>query len=110
MNILNPSSFFILVPSAPPRVSLAVAESSSLISLYWLPPLSIHINGQLHYYRVNVTETNTGKKWTFLAVDTELKIGSLHPNYVYEYTLSAHTIGYGPYSPAMTVKTKQDGM
>ncbi len=88
----------------------ALAESSSLISLHWLPPLSVHINGKLEYYIVNVTETNSGKKWTFIAVDTVLRIGSLHPDYVYEYTLTARTIGNGPYSPVMTVKTEEDGI
>lgn len=103
------SCFLFVVPSAPPRVESAVAESSSLISLYWLPPLSIHINGELQHYVVNVTESNTGKKWTFLAVDTVLRLGSLHPDYVYEFTLTAHTIGNGPYSPAATVRTEEDG-
>lgn len=100
---------FIVVPSAPPRVETGTAESPSVISLHWLPPIRVHINGRLQYYIVNVTETNTGKKWTFIAVDTALRIGSLHPDYVYEYTLTARTIGNGPYSPVMTVRTEEDG-
>lgn len=86
-----------------------LALSSTLISLHWSPPPSIHINGMLQYYIVNVTETNTGKKWTFIAVDSVLRVGSLHPDYVYEFAVTARTIGNGPYSQPRTVKTREDG-
>lgn len=87
----------------------ALAQSPTLISLHWLPPPSVHINGRFQYYLVNITETNTGRKWTFSAVDTVLRVGSLHPDYVYAFTITARTIGNGPYSPLLTVRTRQDG-
>ena len=58
---------------------------------------------------MNVTETNTGKKWTFIAVDSVLRLGSLHPYYVYSFSLCARTIGNGPYSPPITVRTQEEG-
>ena len=96
-------------PSAPPHVTSAVAESSTSISLHWLPPPSVHINGNLKHYLVNVTESNTRRKWTFFAIDASLTIGSLHPDYVYKFTLAAYTIGYGPYSSEVAVRTEEDG-
>lgn len=98
------------VPSASPRVYSAVALSSTLISLHWLPPPSIHINGRIQYYIANITETKTGKKWIFNAVEKVLRIGSLHPDYAYEFTVTARTIGNGPYSLPATVRTREDGM
>lgn len=97
------------VPSASPRVYSAMGLSSTLISLHWLPPPSIHINGRIQYYIANITETKTGKKWIFNAVEKVLRIGSLHPDYAYEFTVTARTIGNGPYSLPTTVRTREDG-
>ena len=102
-------SYSFSVPSAAPVLDSAEAVSTTLISIHWLPPPSIHINGMLQYYFVNVTEVNTGKKWTFIAVDSSLMIGSLHPYYMYNYSITARTIGNGPYSPVQSVRTLEDG-
>lgn len=96
------------VPSSFPRVSAAVAKSSTVLSLHWLPPPSVHINGRLQYYLVNMTETDTGKKWSFHTVGGVLRLGSLHPHYRYSYAISARTIGNGPYSPLESVMTLED--
>ncbi len=98
-----------IVPSAPPHLYSAVADSSSVLSLHWSPPPSIHINGILQYYLVNVTETNTLKKWSIIALNNDLRLGSLHPDYVYVFAITARTIGIGPYSSPVSVRTEEDG-
>lgn len=99
-----------LAPSAPPSIDSGTAQSSSVITVLWSPPPSIHINGELQYYIVNVTEILTGKNWTVIATDSVLHMGSLHPYYEYEFTITARTTGIGPYSAPVTVRTLEDGI
>ncbi len=56
-----------------------------------------------------MTERYTGKLWTFFAVDSLVYIGSLHPYYLYDCTVAAHTIGTGPYSDTLTIQTDEEG-
>lgn len=49
--------------------------------------------------------------WTFFAVDEDINIGSLHPYYYYNCTVSARTsAGTGPYSTPITVQTEEAGL
>ena len=45
-----------------------------------------------------------------VSTTTSIEITSLHPFYVYEWTVSAFTVGEGPYSSISTVTTPEDGM
>ena len=44
-----------------------------------------------------------------VSTTTFIEITSLHPFYVYEWTVSAFTVGEGPYSSISTVTTPEDG-
>ncbi len=63
----------------------------------------------LQYYIVNVTESNTLKKWSIIALNNDLRLGSLHPDYVYVFAITARTIENGPYSSPVSVRTEEDG-
>ena len=80
-----------------------------MITLQWLPPPPLEINGVIQYYVVDVTETETGRFWTFFAVDQSINVGSLHPFYHYEGTVAAYTIGTGPYTETVIVQTEEAG-
>lgn len=41
-------------------------------------------------------------------MDQDIRIGSLHPYYFYDFVVATHTIGTGPYSQVVTVQTDQD--
>lgn len=97
------------VPDAPPLNVHGYAQSTTLIVVSWNPPPIIYINGVIAYYVTNVKETETGRSWTIFAVDTTVHIGALHPYYNYETRVAAHTIGVGPFSDAITVRTLAAG-
>ena len=52
-------------------------------------------------------ETETGRTWSFIAVDTALSIGSLHPYYNYSTQVAAYTIGIGPYTNHYYIRTHE---
>lgn len=89
-------------PSATPRDSRAIICS-------WNPPPFEHQNGQIVEYRINVTEVITGRTFVQGTTSTTLVIGSLHPDYVYQWTVTAVTIGEGPYATTSSIRTPEDG-
>ena len=97
------------VPSSPPSAIYAVVKSSSLLWLRWSPPPDIDINGIISYYNIISTETNTGKNWTFVAIDNVLRVGFLHPGYVYSFTVAARTFGNGPHSAPVNATMLEAG-
>ena len=74
----------------------------------WEPPEDP--NGDIREYRVNVTEEETGRMFQLTSNTTSIAIGSLHPYYTYNCTVVAVTIGPGPFSTVITVRTAEDGM
>ncbi len=86
-----------------------VFHSSTAIRFSWSPPLPIEVNGKIRYYVVEVIERHTGKSWIFFAVNSVTFIGSLHPYYLYDCVVAAHTIGTGPYSEIVTIRTDEQG-
>lgn len=93
------------MPSGPPQNLSGVAASSTVLTLIWLPPLPLEINGVIRHYMVNVVERHTGARWTFFSVEQTLNVGGLHPHYYYDYNVSAVTVGLGPFSGNYTVQT-----
>ena len=62
-------------------------------------------------YTLQITERVTGSVRT-IETDgphTEVFVTSLHPYYVYEFTVAAETIALGPYSNTDVVRTEEDG-
>ena len=94
------------VPTAPPASVNATSINPYVISLLWEQPPPVHQNGIIQYYIVYVSETNTGRFWTFYSVDPSLLVSALHPYYVYECDVAAITVGTGPFA-TVTVQTNE---
>ena len=73
----------------------------------WEPPKDP--NGNIREYRVNITEEETGRMFQLITSTTSITVGSLHPYYTYNCTVVAVTIGPGPFSTVITVRTAEDG-
>ena len=77
--------------------------------LNWYPPDIDDQNGIVRYYVMNVTELQTENMFQFTANATSLTITSLHPAYTYKISVSAATIGPGPFSPTLSLQTDEAG-
>ena len=85
-----------------------ISHSSTLVTFEWSPPPATEVNGFIRYYAVHLTERHSGREWNFFALDTHVNIGSLHPYYLYDFTVAAYTIGLGQFSDVYTVLTDED--
>lgn len=95
-------------PTAPPQSPSAIAQGSRDIMLTWSPPPPIHINGIILYYRVRVTERETGQLFPFVTPLQQLPVHDLHPHYYYDCMVAAFTVGDGPFSSNFTVQTAEE--
>ena len=60
---------------------------------------------------MRVTEVETGRQWTFYAVNAFITIGGLHPYFNYRCQVAAHTvIGSGPFTSQFYVQTQGTGI
>ena len=82
-----------------------VAQSPTVLLFTWSPPPLVDINGIILYYVVELRETETGQRWTFIALGDDLRVGSLHPYFTYQCEVAAHTVGRGPFSVPFQLKT-----
>ena len=98
-------------PASHPLNSTGYALNSTHIFLDWRPPLQEDVNGIIREYRINITEgeTDTLCRLTTDNVTTEIIIGSLHPFYIYHCTILAYTVGKGPSTPVISIRTEEDG-
>jgi receptor-type tyrosine-protein phosphatase Q len=89
-----------------------IALNATHIHLTWDHPPRDLWHGNLSRYRIDVVEVESGTALTFFTDPdiTETIIGSLHPYYTYNCTISAVTVGEGPPSTVITVRTAEDGM
>ena len=92
-----------------PQNPAATTRDSRAIVCSWNPPPFEHQNGRIIEYRINVTEVITGRVFLHVSTSTSDVIASLHPDYVYEWTVTAVTIGVGPYTTASNIRTPEDG-
>ena len=97
----------LIVPGSHPSNTTGTTLNSTHIYLMWEPPEDP--NGDIREYRVNVTEEETGRMFQFSTNTTSITIGSLHPYYTYNCTVVAVTIGPGPFSTVITLRTAEDG-
>ena len=97
------------VPTSAPTNPIGTATNARTIRLSWGEPPSNQQNGIIGEYRVNITEVATGRVFQRVSATTSIEITSLHPFYVYEWTVSAFTVGEGPYSSISTITTPEDG-
>ena len=98
-------------PSAPPRDVIGTVFNSSALSITWRPPSFDSQNGIIVGYTVYVLEVATNNNRTIETQGslTEVFITSLHPYYIYEFSIAAQTVGIGPYSSRNRVQTDEDG-
>ena len=85
-----------------------LAQDSTTILLRWDQPSGAH-NGIIREYRVNLTEQETGVVTQLTSATTDLLVGNLHPDYTYQWTVTAFTVAEGPYSITSSVRTLEDG-
>lgn len=107
------SDFLHLVPGAPPRNITVMATSPTTISVSWLPPPVERSNGRIIYYKVFFVEVGRA--------DSEATITTLNKTHIVldelkrwtEYkiwTLAGTSVGDGPRSHPIIVRTHEDGM
>uniref|UniRef100_A0A3B5MKM0 Fibronectin type-III domain-containing protein n=1 Tax=Xiphophorus couchianus TaxID=32473 RepID=A0A3B5MKM0_9TELE len=92
------SSFLLVVPSAPPQLSVA-STSPTDIRLTWQPLTSQHSRGAVTRYRIDYSALD--QKGTVFSVElrgneTQLTLRELRPNQVYRLRIAAGTaVGFG---------------
>ena len=96
-------------PSGPPEnVTVQVLTSSSL-HMTWCLPDPRDQNGIVRSYIVSVREIDGDNFQVFSTLKQELTISSLHPYNGYECSVAAVTVGRGPFSTPIPVRTLQGG-
>lgn len=103
------SPFSYLAPTSAPLTPMAVVRDSRTIVCSWSPPPAEHHNGIIVEYQVNITEVNTGLVFIRVSTTTSLEITSLHPDYTYQWTVTAVTVEAGPYTSVSNIRTPADG-
>ena len=98
-----------VVPTLPPQSPSAIIRDSRAFVCSWSPPPFEHQNGLIIEYRINVTEVITRHTFVRVSTGTSLVIMSLHPDYVYEWVVTAVTIGEGPYTTTSSIRMPEDG-
>ena len=95
-------------PSDTPQAVRLTAVTSTSVELSWSPPPTEHQNGVIRHYTVRVVVQDTGEIFTHSTVGLSITVGSLHPYYTYNFSISAVTVLPGPYSVPLTVQTLPD--
>ena len=104
MEILHTFLSTFSAPTGPPQNPNGTRVTTTLITLSWSPPESIHVNGIIDHYIIRVREVYTGRVFSLLSRDEDIIIGPLQPFYVYSCQIAAYTVGLGPFSPAFSVQ------
>ena len=89
---------------------VAQTSSSTSIILEWEPPILGEQNGIITGYVVNIAVESGNVNFQFNITSLSLLVEGLTPFTTYSCRIAARTIvGIGPYSPAITALTLQDG-
>ena len=75
--------------------------------LEWSPPNQP--NGNISNYNIIWRDTQSNTETEMERLSLSYTVTNLHPYYIYEYTMSASTVGYGPYSTVTSVQMQEDG-
>lgn len=97
-------------PEAPP---VAVTQSNVMsrsVVLTWVAPRGDRQNEVIRHYIVEAYENITGNTLTYQTPSdqTNIIVSNLHPFYVYTMRIQAVTVGPGPLSAPVAVKTMED--
>ena len=110
INVLSNAFFFPFPePNASPQNLSHTAVNSTSVDLSWSPPPTEDHNGIIRHYIVRVVVENTEEMFTLSTTHQQITIESLHPYYIYNFSVSAVTVAPGPYSEPHTVQTLPDG-
>ena len=102
--------YHIIVPTSPPTVNSYYAVDSSSLYLSWSAPPVDQQNGIIRYYNITLIELETGSIFSYTTTNmANFIITPLHPNYQYQFEISAVTIATGPSSMPMTLQMPEDG-
>ena len=94
---------------APIGLNVAITSSTSAY-LTWNPPSYEEQNGVIIEYVINVTVQETGERFQLTSNTTYLEVTTLRPYRTYMCIVAAATsVGLGPFSTSVTVKTPEDG-
>ena len=87
--------------------------SFTRVNLTWSDPPSPQRNGEITGYSVEVCQIDPGGSCRTLPTNgdqTFLVVSSLHPYYVYHWSVAAHTsVDRGPYSNIISFQMPEDG-
>ena len=86
-----------------------ISTNSTTTQLSWQPPLPSSQNGIIRHYLIHVTEEETMRQFELMSASTSVTASDLHPYYTYSFTVSAVTVGQGPYSEEISVQTLEEG-
>ena len=101
------------VPGAPPRNVSARAVSPTSIEVTWTPPPMESSNGRIIYYKLRVVESGRSDSEARVVKlnDTRFVLDELKKWTAYRIWVEAGTsVGDGPPSYPITVRTYEDGM
>ena len=76
----------------------------------WEPPLLSGQNGIIQFYVINITEQATMRQFSVESTTNYFTLVDLHPYYLHIISVSAVTVGQGPFSDTVSVLTLEDGM
>ena len=97
------------VPTSPPQNLSGVPISSIEIMLQWIPPILSGQNGIIRSYTIVVLDIQTSTTTVFHNSNGSVLIHLLHPFYNYEMSVAADTVGTGPFTTPVVVRTLEDG-
>lgn len=101
-----------IVPGAPPRNVTAESTSPTTIAVSWLPPPAERSNGRIEYYKLHFVEVGQSDNEATVTTlnHTEMVIDELKKWTAYKvWVLAGTTVGDGPVSYPITVRTLEDG-
>ena len=102
-------TFISTAPTGPPQSITAEITDPSTLILRWQPPLFEERNGIVRLYAINVTELESEIVEQRVIIDQTITITSLHPYYVYRYSVAAQTIALGPFSESTLIQMPEAG-
>ena len=93
-------------PYEPPQNIQHTILDSRTVRLDWEPPLSP--NGVISTYTILWNDIQTNELLKINRLSFSYTLTDLHPYYIYQYNISAHTVDYGPYSNITTIQMPED--
>ena len=100
----------LIVPTSPPRYVKLVPTDSETLYIQWIPPPLDGQNGNIVYYLVNISVSETGNVFELSPENSTVSVTSLHPFYTYRVVVAAVTmVGVGPFSEGSTIHMPEDG-